>query len=126
MIYDILEDLEAFFYDNSDKISDSDYRFIKKFMALIIRFYDEDSYESKELCCKLKMAFSYEFEKSFLSSADYFIDIYEEIKDTDKLPYSEKNEAKNFFQNKIAKMKYNHARSYYYDKDYHESINLFI
>ena len=43
----------------------------------------------------------------------------------DKLPYSEKNEAKKFLQNKIAKMKYNRARSYYYNEDYYEAINLF-
>ena len=126
MIYDILEDLLPFFDDNSDKISNTDYKFIKKFIASIYPIYDEDSYECKELCSKLKMAFSYEFDKSYSSSADYYIEIYEEIKDTDKLPYSEKNEAKKFFQNKIAKMKYNHAYSFFYnDNNYYEAINLF-
>ena len=35
MIYDILEDLLPFFDDNSDKISNTDYKFIKKFIASI-------------------------------------------------------------------------------------------
>lgn len=107
------------------EISESDLAFLFKFTRSIRRFYLEDSYEFKELCYKTKMAFSYEFDKSYSSSADYYIEIYEEIKDMDKLPYSEKNEAEKFFQNKIGKMKYNHARSYYYDEDYYESINLF-
>lgn len=118
-----IDEFFDFFSDSRDKISHSDYFFIMKFIS---RFYKEDSYKCEELCYKLKMAFSYEFDKSYSSSADYYIEIYEEIKDTDKLPYSEKNEAKKFFQNKIAKMKYNHAYSFsYYDNNYYEAINLF-
>ena len=102
------------------KVDNINYQFILILISAIERYYDKDSYELKNLCYKIKMAFSYEFNKSYLSSADYFIEVYEEIKYKDILSYSEK---KNFFENKISVMKQSHAWSYIVDKKYYEAIN---
>ena len=72
---------------------------------------------------KLTKAYTYESDNCYGSAADYYIEFYEEIKD--KIPYSIKSEAKNFFETKISKMKYNYANSYYNDKDYYQAIDLF-
>ena len=58
------------------EISESDLEFIFKFYHSICRFYHEDSYEFKEICYKIKNAFSYEQIKYYDLSADYYIETY--------------------------------------------------
>lgn len=100
-----------------NKISLSDFNF---YMHLAQKI---DEYNSASLLDKLTKAYTYESDKWYGSAADYYIEFYEEIKD--KIPYSIKSEAKNFFETKISKMKYNYANSYYNDKDYYQAIDHF-
>ena len=101
-------------------------KYDRNFIINLIDSIDDDDIGNNELSSftyNIKEALKAEIGKNYESSSDYFITAYEIIKD--KIPYSEKTEAKKFFENKISKMQYNHALSYYNDKDYSEATELF-
>jgi len=100
------------------KISDSDFRFYHN-LVFEIGKYNIDSF----LLDKLNMAILNESDKIYNNASDYYIEFYEGIKD--KIPYSIKSEAKNFFENKISKMKCGYANYYYDEKNYYQAIDYF-
>ena len=117
--FKFVHDINKAYAEN--KISGSDHVFYRHLVNEIM--YDDYSNSSDFLLDKLKSAYTYESTKWFNSACDYYIEFYEEIKD--KIPNSFKSEAKKFFENKISKMKYNNADSYYNDKDYYQAIEHF-
>ena len=101
-------------------------KYDRNFIINLIDSIDDDDIGNNELSSfsyNIKEALKAEIGKNYESSSDYFITAYEIIKD--KIPCSEKTETKKFFENKISKMQYNHALSYYNDKDYSEATELF-
>jgi hypothetical protein len=80
----------------------------------------------EELSYNIYEAFKEEYDKYYESSANYYINVYEEIKIKIPNNYSSYREyAKNYIKKKISSMKFNHANSYYKNKDYYYVINLF-
>ena len=95
-------------------------KYDRNFIINLIDSIDDDDIGNNELSSfsyNIKEALKAEIGKNYESSSDYFITAYEIIKD--KIPYSEKTEAKKFFENKISKMQYN---LYHYNKMMHDYI----
>ena len=116
-MHSFIEDLVDAF--NLNKISQYDYKFYMCMISYCGHEYHIDEY----LLDNLKNAYNNESIKYYNTALDNYTEFYEGIKD--KIPYTFKSETKKFFENKISKMKYNIANSYYEEKDYEQAINYF-